>query len=42
MATDLLDRGADPEAATDDGRTALSIAEEQGHEDVATLLRQRL
>jgi ankyrin repeat protein len=41
MATDLLDRGADPSPATDDGRTPLSIAEEQGHEDVAALLRAR-
>jgi ankyrin repeat protein len=40
MARDLLEHGADPRPATDDGRTALAIAEEQGHEEVAALLRE--
>ncbi len=40
MARDLLDHGATDEP-TDDGRTALAIAEEQGHDEVAALLRER-
>jgi ankyrin repeat protein len=41
MARDLLDHGAAVDPATEDGRTALTIAEEQGHDEVAALLRQR-
>jgi ankyrin repeat protein len=40
MACDLLEHGADPTLATDDGRTALSIAEAEGHDEVAALLRE--
>jgi ankyrin repeat protein len=40
MARDLLDHGA-VDSATEDGRTALAIAEEQGHDEVAALLRER-
>jgi ankyrin repeat protein len=40
MARDLLAHGADPNAETDDGRTPLAIAEQEGHEDVAALLRE--
>lgn len=40
MARDLLDHGATDEP-TEDGRTALAIAEEQGHDEVAALLRDR-
>ncbi len=40
MARDLLDHGARDEP-TEDGRTALAIAEEQGHDEVAALLRER-
>ena len=40
MARDLLDHGAMDEP-TEDGRTALAIAEEQGHDEVAALLRER-
>ena len=39
MVRDLLAHGADPRAVTDEGRTPLSFAEEQGHDDVAALLR---
>ena len=35
----LLEHGAERNAATDDERTALSIAEDQGHDAVAALLR---
>ena len=41
MAQDLLDHGAEVDPATEDGRTALAIAEEQGHDEVAALLRER-
>ena len=41
MARDLLDHGAEVDPATEDGRTALAIAEEQGHDEVAALLRER-
>lgn len=34
----LLDRGADPRLTTDDGRTAIDIAREQGHAEAAALL----
>jgi ankyrin repeat protein len=41
MARDLLAHGADTSAATDDdGRTALAIAEAEGHDEVAALLRE--
>ena len=40
MTRDLLDCGATDEP-TEDGRTALAIAEEQGHDEVAALLRER-
>jgi len=40
MARDLLAHGADPSAATDDGRTPPSIAEQEGHDEVAALLRR--
>ena len=40
MARDLLDHGATDEP-TEDGRTALAIAEVQGHDEVAALLRER-
>jgi uncharacterized protein len=39
MVRDLLAHGADPHAMTDEGRAPLSFAEEQGHDDVAALLR---
>jgi ankyrin repeat protein len=39
MVRDLLAHGADQRAVTDEGRTPLSFAEEQGHDDVAALLR---
>ena len=42
MAQDLLDHGAEAGPATEDGRTALAIAEEQGHDEVAALLRERV
>jgi uncharacterized protein len=35
----LLAHGAHPHSATDDGRTALDLAEAAGHEDAAALLR---
>lgn len=41
MTRDLLDHGAELDQPTDDGRTALSIVEEQGHDEVAALLRER-
>ena len=42
MARDLLDHGAEVDPPTEDGRTALGIADEQGHDDVAALLRERV
>jgi ankyrin repeat protein len=36
----LLERGADVNAKDDDRKTPLSLAEEEGHSDVADLLRQ--
>jgi ankyrin repeat protein len=41
MTRDLIGRGAEIDTATEDGRTALAIAEEQGHDEVAALLRER-
>lgn len=41
MAQDLLDHGAEVEPATEDGRTAFAIAEAQGHDEIAALLRER-
>lgn len=38
----LLQHHADPGAITEDNRTAAGMAEEKGHEAVATLLRSRL
>lgn len=38
----LLERGAEVEASTDDARTALSYAEEGGHQAVAARLRSRM
>jgi ankyrin repeat protein len=38
----LLARGADPEARTRDGQTALAIAEARGHAAVARRLRGEL
>jgi ankyrin repeat protein len=35
----LLNAGADPHALTVAGQTPLSMAEEEGHEEVAGLLR---
>ena len=35
----LLDRGADIEARDDDGETALMAASEEGHDEVAAVLR---
>lgn len=37
----LLARGADPMARTDDGKTAVDVARERGHEDLARLLEER-
>ena len=37
----LLARGADIDALSDDGKTALDIAVEQGNEEVANLLQER-
>lgn len=36
----LLERGADPEMTTDDGKTALQLAEEKEHAEVAEVLRR--
>jgi ankyrin repeat protein len=38
MARLLLAHGADPAAARDDGKTALDLAREGGHNEVAGLL----
>jgi ankyrin repeat protein len=38
----LLDHGADPSIAGEDGLTALGIAEANGHEAVAKLLREKI
>src|SRR5262245_32262069 len=38
----LLDRGADPAAKSQQGRTPLELARERGHEDVARLLVQAI
>ena len=37
----LLDRGADPFVTDARGKSALAVAEELGHEDVARLLRNQ-
>ena len=37
----LLDHGADPGAATDDGRTPAAMARDKGHEAVAAALERR-
>ena len=37
----LLDRGADPFVTDANGKSALAVAEELGHEDVARLLRRQ-
>lgn len=34
----LLERGADPTKKTDDGKTAIDVARERGHDDVARML----
>jgi len=36
----LLARGADVKATTRDGKTALGLAVEEGHDDVAELLKK--
>jgi ankyrin repeat protein len=38
---DLLMHGADIHAKTNDGKTAVTIAEERKHPEVAALLRDR-
>jgi uncharacterized protein len=38
----LLEHHADPGAITEENRTAAGMAEEKGHEEIATLLRQKL
>jgi uncharacterized protein len=40
VARMLLERGADPLVRTDDGKTAIDIARERGHEDVVRLLER--
>ena len=41
MATALLARGASPDLAGDDGRTAYGMAREKGHDDVVALFDAR-
>ena len=41
VARMLLDRGADPMLRTDDGKTAIDIARERGHADLARMLEGR-
>jgi ankyrin repeat protein len=38
----LLDRGADPAAKSQQGRTPLELARERGYEEVAKLLTQAI
>jgi ankyrin repeat protein len=40
LARRLLQKGADPNRLAGDGRTALDLAEEKGHTETATLLRE--
>jgi ankyrin repeat protein len=41
LAKLLLDRGADPQARTEDGRTALALAQGAGHAELVELLSGR-
>jgi ankyrin repeat protein len=41
LARLLLDHGADVNARTDDGRTALAMAVKNGKEELAKLLREK-
>jgi len=41
MVKMLLDHGADLKARSNDGKTALSLAEARGHKQVAEFLRAR-
>jgi len=36
----LVAHGADPQARTDDGKTALAFAQERGHREVAKYLHE--
>ena len=41
VAKMLLERGADPRKANEDGDTPLSLVRENGHQEVLNILRRR-